>query len=71
MFNLIKNEDWVCPKCGSDDCECCDNEYDDVTLVRKMTCNACDHTWREYFVIRYNGYSDESGSYDENGVIED
>ena len=71
MSNPLKNEDWVCPKCGSDDCECYDNEFDFNSLMRKMTCKACDHTWREYFIVRYDGYADESGVYDKDGVIEE
>lgn len=68
MLNPVKNDYWVCPKCGSDNCECYDDEFDDGYVVRKMACYHCDHTWREYFKIAYDGYSDESGEYDENGV---
>lgn len=62
-----------CPKCGEDiNTQCEDIEYDLLgdLIYRKMYCRKCEHTWREYFKITYDGYSDESGIYNADGEKE-
>lgn len=55
------------PKCGGSDCEYCDDDFEDCCLIRKMACNDCDHQWKEYFKVIYDGFSDETGEYDADG----
>ena len=62
-----KNEDYICPKCGGSDCECYDDYFEDCCIIRKMVCNDCNHQWREYFKIVYDGFSDKTGEYDADG----
>ena len=64
-----KNEECICPKCKSDDTVVDDFDFDYNCMVRKMYCEACGHSWREYFAIAYDGYSDDEGEYDANGVM--
>lgn len=71
MLHPAKSDEWTCPKCGSNDCEVYDTDYDANCLVRKMTCNHCDHDWREYFKVEYDGYTDDSGEYDADGLCVD
>ena len=70
MANPIKNEPFVCPKCGSDNTSVYDDDWDYDYVVRIIECDCCEHRWREYFKITYAGYADATGEYDENGVIE-
>lgn len=67
MSYPTKKEEWKCPKCGSDDCEMYDYDFDWGLFVKKMSCYTCGHTWREYFITRYDGYTDETGEYNEDG----
>lgn len=64
---MVKNDYWTCPHCGSEHTECYDDDYEDNLIIRKMSCLTCDHEWKEYFVMVYDGYSDETGEFDADG----
>ena len=66
-MSFIKDMDLTCPNCESDDVSIEDWDYYEESLCRKMYCPHCDHVWREYYLITYNGYSDETGEYDFQG----
>ena len=68
MLHSAKQEEWICPECGSDDCTVDDYDWECDSICRKMYCNACEHTWHEYFIVSYDGYSDKTGEYDAQGV---
>lgn len=63
-----KNESCVCPQCNSGEyVERYDTEFDVDLMINKMYCTKCNNSWREYYILQYDGYSDESGEYDANG----
>lgn len=64
-----KNEECICPKCKSYETVVDDWDFDYNCMVHHMYCEKCGHSWREYFAIAYDGYSDEEGEYDANGVM--
>lgn len=64
-----KTDEFTCPKCGQDHSCVEDFDFDFNCMVRKMYCEDCGHVWREYFVIAYDGYTDDTGEYDSNGVM--
>lgn len=62
----------VCPKCGGDDIEYLDMDYEDELIIHKCVCNKCELVFSEYEKTVYDGYSydDEDGEYhdfDANG----
>lgn len=66
---IVKNEGYVCPKCGSYDTDIIDHEWDVECISLKMSCDRCDAVWREYFLLKYDGYynPDEHTMYDADG----
>lgn len=66
--SLMKNEEYICPRCGSaESAECTDWDWGDDYIVRKMFCFECNTTWREYYHIKYDGYTCEDKEYDADG----
>ena len=63
-----KTDACTCPKCKSENTCTDDYDFDWNCMVRKMYCEDCGWSWREYFVIAYDGFSDDTGEYDSNGV---
>lgn len=62
----------VCPKCGSEDIEYFDMEYDEELIIHKCVCDECEFVFSEYEKTIYDGYSydGEDGKFhdfDENG----
>ena len=64
--SVIKN---ICPNCGSQD------EYDiinhlliDIDLNIEYQCHHCGHRWSNTYGLFYLGYTDETGSYDRDGL---
>lgn len=66
-MNAKKRDPYVCPKCGSDNTESYDEEKDYDSIVLKLSCCDCEHVWREYFELKYDGFSDADGEYDAEG----
>jgi hypothetical protein len=44
-----------------------DYEVDADCLSVKIYCYDCDTSWREYFLLKYDGYACEGRLYDANG----
>lgn len=54
----MKKFEYVCPECKNDmDNEIVDVVWDDGLLIQKYCCGKCNATWKEYFILRYDGYS--------------
>ena len=65
---MLKNEEYVCPECGKAvDVEVIDTEFDYECMVQKVYCSHCDCSWREYFILRYDGYSHNDEEFDKQG----
>lgn len=54
---MKKTELGVCPKCGSDDIEYLDMDYEDELIIHKCVCNKCELVFSEYEKTVYDGYS--------------
>ena len=63
----MKKEVYVCPKCGGNDCECTDYEWNSESLRQQYVCHDCEAVWDEYHELTYRGYAYEGVDYDENG----
>jgi hypothetical protein len=69
---MKKTELGVCPKCGSDDIEYLELNYEGEYVIHECLCNDCDFGFQEYERLSYDGYSynDEDGKFydfDANG----
>ncbi len=64
----MKKEVYVCPKCGGNDCECIDYEWDSDSIRQQYVCHDCEAQWDEYHELIYRGYAYEGVDYDENGA---
>lgn len=55
----------TCPKCGSDNIEYYETEYDYYLVTHKCMCNKCQLMFSEYEKTVYDGYSydGEDGEY--------
>ena len=55
----------TCPKCGNDNIEYLDLDYEGDYLIHVCKCNDCHLSFREYERLEYDGYSydDEDGKY--------
>lgn len=68
MDNVVKNRDYICPQCGEDmDLQTEDWYFDDNTVIFEMYCPKCGKQWREYFLLKYDGYGCDGRVYDANG----
>lgn len=57
-----------CPNCHMDHrASMEDYEVDGNLLTVKLYCQVCDTTWREYFILEYDGYSMNGKVYDKDG----
>lgn len=54
---MTKTEMGTCPKCGSDDIEYLDMDYEDSLIIHKCMCNECELVFHEYEKTVYDGYS--------------
>jgi hypothetical protein len=67
-----KMVEYNCPKCGNDmDNETEDVEWDCDCVSMKITCHKCDCSWREYFLLQYDGYAMDGKVYDKEGEVVD
>lgn len=66
---IVKNESYICPECGTEDTDTIDYEWDVDCMSIKMSCNRCYAVWREFFLLKYDGYynPDEHAMYDADG----
>lgn len=65
---MKKRFPYECPECHCDDVDCYDYEVDTECCSFKMSCNACDTTWKEFFALRYDGYFYDK-LYDKDGNL--
>ena len=65
----IKDNDYVCPKCGESNCIEMDSEIGVDGGCIKYQCEDCGATWNEYFTVRYDGYEFEEKVYDKDGKM--
>ena len=65
----MKKEVYVCPKCGGEDNECIDYEWDSDTIRQRYMCHNCEAVWDEYHELTYRGYAHNGIDYDENGNV--
>lgn len=63
----MKKEVYVCPKCGGNDCECIDYEWDSDCMRQSYVCHDCEAQWDEFHELTYRGYAYKGVDYDENG----
>lgn len=61
----------VCPKCGGDDIEYLDLDYEGDYVIHKCLCNDCDASFTEYEALSYVGYAYEDIDYDSDGNVMD
>ena len=66
-----KTEECVCPRCLKDNTVVDNYDFDWNCMIRKMFCEDCGYMWKEYFTMAYDGFTDETGEYDANGVSAD
>ena len=64
---MIKNEGFVCPKCGEWDVRTEDYVMDIDCLWVKLSCPHCEESWSEYHSLTYDGYTYEGKVYDADG----
>jgi DNA-directed RNA polymerase subunit RPC12/RpoP len=66
---IIKDNDYVCPRCGGGNCSALDSDCDIDGGMVSYECDDCGARWREYYVTRYDGYGFEEKVYDKNGRL--
>ena len=61
---MMKTGMGTCPKCGSDNIEYLDLDYEGDYVIHVCECNDCHLSFREYEYLEYGGYSyeDEDGT---------
>ena len=65
---MKKNKNYICPNCGEDmDIDIYDYDYDSECLCEKICCNRCEATWREFFLLKYDGYAYDNKIYNADG----
>ncbi len=62
---MVKTGMGTCPKCGSDEVEYLDMDYEDELIIHKCVCTECELVFSEYEKTIYDGYSydGEDGEY--------
>lgn len=64
-----KREPYICPKCGGENCDCTDYEWDSESLHQQYVCQDCGEVWDEYHELIYRGYACKDVDYDEKGEV--
>lgn len=68
-INSIKDNDYLCPRCGESNCTAIDSEIDYEGGYIMYVCDDCGARWREYFTTLYDGYEFEDKVYDKDGKL--
>lgn len=58
----------ICPMCGNADNDLQAQLLVDDNLLLTYSCPHCKHSWVESYILVYNGYTDNTGSYDRDGM---
>lgn len=64
---MIKNDGYICPKCGEWDVRTEDYEMDVDCLWVKLHCPHCEEDWSEYYTLTYDGYTHKGVVYEADG----
>lgn len=68
MDKIVKDREYMCPQCGADeDLRMEDCWFDDGSATFEIYCPKCGKQWREYFLMKYDGYGCDDRVYDEHG----
>jgi hypothetical protein len=57
----------TCPKCGGDNIEYSDLDYEGDYLIHECTCCDCHAFFREFEVLDYDGYEFDDVEYSRDG----
>lgn len=77
-----KTEGEICPYCGSEYTECDERTVElglnangecQTYLFERCTCTQCHKRFTDYYLVEYDGYFTNEGTYDRNGeeIIEE
>lgn len=58
----------ICPMCGNVDNKLKSQLLVEDNLLLTYTCPHCNHSWVDSYILVYNGYTDDTGSYDRDGI---
>nr|DAG48670.1 MAG TPA: hypothetical protein [Caudoviricetes sp.] len=58
----------ICPMCGNADNELQAQKLIDMSLLLTYSCPHCKHSWVDSYILVYDGYADNTGSYDRDGI---
>ena len=58
----------ICPMCGNTDNELQAQKLIDTSLLLTYSCPHCKHSWVDSYILVYDGYTDNTGSYDRDGI---
>lgn len=65
----IKDNDYVCPRCGESNCITHDSDCDFDGGTIYYECEDCGARWKEFFIVKYDGYEFEDKLYDKDGEM--
>lgn len=70
-MSIVKKIEDQCPNCGEDHSAVVDDyEVDCDCLCVLMHCRECGEVWREYFLLKYDGYTRDGHVYNADGEEE-
>lgn len=58
----------ICPMCGNADNELQAQKLIDMSLLLTYSCPHYKHSWVDSYILVYDGYTDNTGSYDRDGI---
>ena len=64
---MKKSSEYTCPRCGGNNVECLDHDFDGEYMRSEMSCDDCDACWDEFFSLTYTGYAHDGVDYDKDG----
>ena len=62
-----KTFDAVCPKCGSDNYDTYDYDWEGDYVGLRCICDKCNEVWTDWYKLKYAGYSCNGKVYDTAG----
>ena len=58
----------ICPVCRNVDNNLTTQLLVEDNLMLTYSCPHCQHTWVDHYILAYNGYTDNTGIYDRDGI---